>query len=147
MTKLAAEQNLELLRMEAVSQHEWAKEEQDPNPEGLAFMSGTRVISGRSRPVVYKSALTDAFDHLHEAFGSAACKKISEGDTNFKMVLVTRNRWEEQGPCKPSSRLIADLTKTFKLQTGKRVIQLLILPYEGEGSLSVEIPCLPKEPK
>jgi hypothetical protein len=71
MTRPFTSDEFEHLALEARGQFDWAREDGDASPEGLAFIVDGRIIGGHSRSG-FQTAAAHAIDYLVEAFGGAA---------------------------------------------------------------------------
>ena len=71
MTRPFRPDEFETLALEARGQFDWAREDGDQSPEGIAFIVDGRIIGGHTRTGI-QSAAANAIDYLVEAFGGAA---------------------------------------------------------------------------
>ena len=90
MTKPFSPEDFELLAIEARSQFEWARDEGDSRPEGIAFMVDQRVIGGHNRSGI-DTAIVNALSYLNEAFNGVAHNPIPT-----RILMVTG---EGESPC------------------------------------------------
>lgn len=104
MTRPFEPQVFEMLALEARSQFQWASEDGDVSPEGIAFMVDGLIIGGHSRTGI-QSAAAHAIDYLVESFGGA----VNNHPPIPSRVLMVTKPSPDGAPSMPSEACQKDL--------------------------------------
>jgi len=135
MSRLFHPREFEPLKLEVRNQFDWAVDDGEHHPEGVAFMVGDRIIGGHARNRVRVTAIADALTYLHENFAVAA---LGAGQHPDRMVVMTRARENGQEPRDPSPSLLRDIRAHLKPDKEAR-ITVLVLSDSGTAAKTLEI--------
>lgn len=122
-------QQFEFLKMEVRDQFNWAREDGEAQPEGLAFIAMERTFSGHTRAGI-KTAIVDAFHLLRESFTNA-----ENWNPRLPAQIMMMTATDETGePLPPSQELQDDLKRL-----AGHPVKIIVVTDESKKSLSLMI--------